>query len=85
MIILIFLSKFDKILIMLVATKEIIQKITKEISMLPHLEQQILLTRLRVKRLNKKGIGIIANPPKNLKTPTLKQIDKWKHDSRIPS
>ena len=53
--------------------------------MLPHLEQQILLTRLRVKRLNKKGIGIIANPPKNLKTPTLKQIDKWKHDSRIPS
>ena len=50
---------------MLVATKEIIQKITKEISMLPHLEQQILLTRLRVKRLNKKGIGIIANPPKS--------------------
>ena len=68
---------------MLVATKEIIQKIAKELALLDPLDQQILLTRLRVKKLKKKGVDKIAAPPKKLKNPTLKQIDKWKHDSRI--
>ena len=70
---------------MLVAAKEVIQEIAKEAALLDPLEQQLLLTRLRVKRLKRKGAGTIATPPKNLKKPTLKQIDKWKHESRVPS
>ncbi len=70
---------------MLVTTNEVIQEIAKEAALLDPLEQQILLTRLRVKRLKKKGSGVIADPPKNLKKPTLKQIDKWKHDLRVSS
>jgi predicted RNA methylase len=67
---------------MLVNTNEVIQEILKEAEKLDPLEQQILLTKLRVKRLSKKGTGVIANPPKGLKAPTMKQIDKWKHESR---
>lgn len=69
---------------MLVNTNEVVQEIAKEAAKLDPLEQQILLTKLRVKRLSKKGTGVIARPPKNLKTPTMKQIDKWKHESRKP-
>jgi hypothetical protein len=53
--------------------------------MLDPLEQKILLTRLRVKRLRKKGTGALANPPKGARKPTLRQIDKWKHESRLSS
>jgi len=66
-------------------SKEIVDEIVKEAKRLTPLEQQILLTRLRVKRLKRKGIVTIATPPKNLKKPTLKQIDKWKHESRVSS
>ena len=45
------------------------------------LEQQLLLTKLRVKRL-KKRVERIANVPNGLRKPTLKQIDKWKHSSK---
>ena len=69
---------------MLVNTNEVVQEIAKEAAKLDPLEQQILLTKLRVKRLSKKGTGVIARLPKNLKTPTMKQIDKWKHESRKP-
>ncbi len=67
------------------ATKEVIQEIAKEAALLAPLDQQLLLTRLRVKRLKRKGAGIVASPPKNLKNPTMKQIDKWKHESRLSS
>jgi len=67
---------------MLLAEKKIIEEITKEASLLAPLEQQMLLTKLRVKRLKINGTGKIANAPKNIKAPTLKQIDKWKHESR---
>ena len=67
---------------MIADEKIVIEEIVKEAAQLDPLEQQILLTRLRVKRLSEKGTGIIANPPKNLKAPTMKQIDKWKHEAR---
>lgn len=76
------LIKFDKILAMIAEEKIVIKQIVKEAGQLNLLEQKILLTRLKVKRLSEKGTGIIANPPKNLKAPTMKQIDKWKHEAR---
>lgn len=39
---------------MLVTTNEVIQEIAKEAALLDPLEQQILLTRLTVKRLKKR-------------------------------
>ncbi len=77
-----FLIKFDKIFAMIAEEKILIEQIVKEAEQLGLLEQQILLTRLRVKRLSEKGTGNIANPPKNLKAPSMKQIDKWKHEAR---
>lgn len=70
---------------MSVAIKDIPAEIAKEAALLDPLEQQLLLTKLRVKRLKRKGITALANPPKGTRKPTLKQIDKWKHESRISS
>ena len=62
--------------------KETIDEIVKEANNLNNFELQILLTRLRVKKMQKDGVKPAANPPKNLKQPTMKDIDKWKHESR---
>lgn len=62
--------------------KKTINEIVKEANNLNNLELQILLTRLRVKKMQKDGVKPAANPPKNLKQPTMKDIDKWKHESR---
>lgn len=70
---------------MSVAIKDIPGEIAKEAALLDPLEQQLLLTKLRVKRLKRKGITALASPPKGTRKPTLKQIDKWKHESRISS
>ncbi len=59
-----------------------IAEIAKEVTKLAPLEQQLLLTKLRVKRLKKKGVQKITNTPKNIRKPTLQQIDKWKHESK---
>ncbi len=67
---------------MIADEKTVIEQIVKEVEQLDPLEQQIILTRLRVKRLSEKGTGTVASPPKNLKAPTMKQIDKWKHEAR---
>jgi len=67
---------------MLSEANNAIAAIAKEAAKLDPIEQQILLTKLRVKRLKKKGTGIIADLPKGTKKPSLKQIDKWKHESR---
>ncbi len=67
---------------MLISINETVTAIAKEAAMLAPLEQEILLTRLRVKRLSKKGTGTIAAMPKGLRKPTMRQIDKWKHESR---
>jgi len=68
---------------MSVAIKDITAEIAKEAALLNPLEQQLLLTKLKVKRLKRKGIAALANPLKGIREPTLKQIDKWKHESRI--
>jgi hypothetical protein len=67
---------------MLFMQNDTITEIAKEAARLDPLEQQILLTRLRVKRLKKKGTGKITNSPGGIKKPTLRQIDKWKHESK---
>jgi hypothetical protein len=67
---------------MVLKSSEILIEITKEASKMNPLEQQLLLTKLRVKRLKKKRVERIANVPNGLRKPTLKQIDKWKHYSK---
>lgn len=62
-----------------------IDEIVKEAKKLDKMELQILLTRLRVKKIQKDGIKTIANyDSKKIKAPTMAQIDKWKHESRKP-
>lgn len=69
---------------MLLNINDTVSAIAKEAAKLEPLEQQILLTRLRVKRLKKKGSAITANSSKATRSKvTLKQIDKWKHESRL--
>lgn len=70
---------------MLLSSNETIAAIAKEAAALAPLEQQILLTRLRVKRIKKKHSNVVTSKPGKLKSPTLKQIDKWKHESRHKS
>lgn len=62
--------------------KETIDEIVKEAKNLDKLELQILLARLRVKKMQKDGVKPAANPPKNIKQPTIEDIDRWKHESR---
>ncbi|MEP7317747.1 MAG: hypothetical protein ABI921_03375 [Panacibacter sp.] len=77
---------FDKTIFdMLLSPNETIAEIAKEAAKLDPLEQQILLTKLRVKRLKKKGAGVVANASKDTRKPTLKQIDKWKHEAKAKS
>ncbi len=69
---------------MLLSSNETIAAIAEEAAKLDAVEQQILLTKLRVKRLKKKSSDIVGNnAPKGVTKPTLKQIDKWKHESRL--
>ena len=67
---------------MLLTSNDTIAEIAKEVTKLAPLEQQLLLTKLRVMRLKKKGAQKVTNTPKNFRKPTLKQIDKWKHESK---
>ena len=68
---------------MLVELNKTISAIVKEASKLDPLEQEILLTKLRVKRLKKTSFSKIATSSKAIKKPSLKQIDKWKHAARV--
>lgn len=62
--------------------KETINAIVREAQNLNKLELQILLTRLRVKKMQKDGVKPAANPAKSVKQPTMEEIDQWKHESR---
>ncbi len=64
------------------ASNDIVMEIAKEAARLDPIEQQILLTKLRVKRLKKRRTGTIVRSLRGTRKPTLKQIDKWKHESR---
>lgn len=63
--------------------KGAIDEIVREAKKLDKLDLQALLTKLRVKKLVKAGIKPIAGYDKRkIKSPTLTQIDRWKHQSR---
>lgn len=67
---------------MLLTSNDTVEEIAKEAAKLAPLEQQLLLTKLRVKHLKKKRVGKVATAPKNIRKPTMKQIAKWKHESK---
>ncbi len=62
--------------------QETIEEIVKHAKKLDKLELQILLTRLRIKRMLREGIKPVATPRKGVKMPTMKEINRWKHESR---
>ena len=62
--------------------QETINEIVKEAKKLDKMELQILLMRLRVKKMQRDGVKPAANPRKGVKAPTMKEIDRWKHESR---
>lgn len=60
-----------------------IDEIVREAKKLDKMELQILLTRLRVKKMLKGKIKPVANyDSSEIKAPTMAQIDRWKHESR---
>lgn len=67
---------------MLLQANDTVLEIAKQAAKLTPLEQQTILTRIRIKRLKKKALTNIASPQKGLRKPSLKQIDKWKHESK---
>jgi hypothetical protein len=62
--------------------QETIDEIIKAARKLDKMELQILLTKLRVKKMQKDGVKPAANPPKGVKPPSMEEIDLWKHESR---
>ncbi len=61
-----------------------VSSIVKEIQKLSLLEQQQILVKIKLAnylKANKKPIA--KYDAKKVKLPTMEQIDKWKHDSRI--
>ena len=59
-----------------------IDAIVKEARKPDKLKLQILLSKLRVKKMQKDGVKPAANPPEGIKIPTMKEINRWKHESR---
>jgi len=45
-------------------------------------ELQILLTKLRVRKMRKDSVRPAARPRRGVKPPTMEEIDSWKHQSR---
>ena len=67
----------------LLDANQVLDEIVAEVKKLDELEQRILLTKLRVKKLASQKIKPVANyDSTKIKPPTMAQIDKWKHDSR---
>ena len=62
--------------------QETIDEIVREAKKLDKLELQILLTKLRVRKMRKDGVRPAANPRRGTKPPTMEDIDLWKHESR---
>jgi len=61
-----------------------IDEIIKEAKKLGEADLQILLAKLRVKRMFKTQLKQVANydSRKIKRLPTMKQIDDWKHEAR---
>jgi hypothetical protein len=62
--------------------QETIEQIVREAKKLDKLELQILLAKLRVKKMQKDGVRPAARPRRGLKPPPMEEIDLWKHESR---
>ena len=62
--------------------QETIDEIVKEAKKLDKLELQILLAKLRIRKMRKDGVRPAASPRKGTRLPTMKEIDLWKHESR---
>jgi hypothetical protein len=62
--------------------QETIEQIVREAKKLDKLELQILLAKLRVKKMQKDGVRPAARPRRGVKPPTMEEIDLWKHESR---
>ena len=62
--------------------QETINQIVKVAKNLDKLDLQILLTKLRVKKMQKEGVPPAAKPRKGVKSPSMEEIDLWKHESR---
>jgi len=61
--------------------QETINEIVKEARKLDKLELQILLTRLRVKKMKKDGVKPAANPAKGVRPPSMEEINTTKNPS----
>jgi hypothetical protein len=61
---------------------DVLSEIVNELETLDREGQEKFLIKLRAQRMMKQKPVIFAKPAKGLKKPSLKQIDKWKHDSR---
>ena len=62
--------------------KETIDQIIKAAQKLDKMDLQILLTKLRVKKMQRDGVKPAANLRKGVKPPSMEEIDLWKHESR---
>ncbi len=62
--------------------QQTLEQIVKEAKKLDKLELQILLAKLRVKKMQKDGVRPAARPRRGVKAPTMEEIDLWKHESR---
>lgn len=62
--------------------QETIDQIVKAAKKLDKMELQILLTKLRVKKMQRDGVAPAAKPRKGIKLPSMEEIDLWKHESR---
>lgn len=63
--------------------QETINQIVKEVKKLDKLELQILLTRLRIKKMAKEKRKPVANyDSKKIKPPTMEEINAWTHEAR---
>ena len=62
--------------------KETIDQIIKAVQKLDKMDLQILLTKLQVKKMQRDGVKPAANPRKGVKSPSMEEIDLWKHASR---
>ena len=60
----------------------VLTEIVTEIKILNSEEQEQLLVKLRAQRMLGQKPLILSKPVRGLKIPSLRQIDKWKHESR---
>ncbi len=61
-----------------------LNNIIKEVQKLSPLEQEQILVKIRLTNYLKANKKSIANyDSKRTKPPTMEQIDKWKHESRV--